>query len=191
MPARAAMRVSTRGWPGTRSSPISRIAAATAISRPEARLELPALLREQRRVLAGIQPRSGRLAKTSPSAVDIGASRKRPPRTGAEWCEVERVGLVLSGRAAASMRDGTERVMEPGLSFYVPPGPRQLGGRRRPLRLAAHHGLGGVRPVASSAPPLPAEAGTGGRRRPTAYAAGLMFWLKWKKFVGSYFALRP
>ncbi len=42
--------------------------------------------------------------------------------TGAEWCEVEHVGLVLSGRAAAAMRDGTERIMEPGQFFYVPPG---------------------------------------------------------------------
>lgn len=41
---------------------------------------------------------------------------------GAEWCEVEHVGLVISGRAAVGMRDGTERVMEPGQFFYVPPG---------------------------------------------------------------------
>jgi quercetin dioxygenase-like cupin family protein len=41
---------------------------------------------------------------------------------GERWCEVEHVGLVLSGRAMASMRDGTERVMEPGQFFYVPPG---------------------------------------------------------------------
>jgi quercetin dioxygenase-like cupin family protein len=42
--------------------------------------------------------------------------------TGARWCEVEHVGLVLGGRAMAAMRDGTERVMEPGQFFYVPPG---------------------------------------------------------------------
>lgn len=42
--------------------------------------------------------------------------------TGEAWCEVEHVGLVLSGRAMASMRDGVERVMEPGQLFYVPPG---------------------------------------------------------------------
>jgi hypothetical protein len=42
--------------------------------------------------------------------------------TGEQWCEVEHVGLVLSGRAMASMRDGPERVMEPGQFFYVPPG---------------------------------------------------------------------
>jgi quercetin dioxygenase-like cupin family protein len=42
--------------------------------------------------------------------------------TGARSCEVEHVGLVLSGRAMAAMDDGTEKVMEPGDFFYVPPG---------------------------------------------------------------------
>jgi quercetin dioxygenase-like cupin family protein len=42
--------------------------------------------------------------------------------TGEAWCEVEHVGLVLSGRAMAAMRNGVERVMEPGQLFYVPPG---------------------------------------------------------------------
>jgi hypothetical protein len=41
---------------------------------------------------------------------------------GERWCEVEHVGLVLSGRAVAAMRDGTEHVMEAGQLFYVPPG---------------------------------------------------------------------
>ena len=44
------------------------------------------------------------------------------PATGEAWCEVEHVGLVLSGRAIAAMRNGLERVMEPGQLFYVPPG---------------------------------------------------------------------
>jgi quercetin dioxygenase-like cupin family protein len=42
--------------------------------------------------------------------------------TGARSCQVEHVGLVLSGRAMAAMDDGTEKVMEPGDFFYVPPG---------------------------------------------------------------------
>jgi hypothetical protein len=42
--------------------------------------------------------------------------------TGKAWCEVEHVGLVLSGRAMAAMRNGVERVMEPGQLFYVPSG---------------------------------------------------------------------
>lgn len=42
--------------------------------------------------------------------------------TGDSLCQVEHVGLVISGRAAVAMADGTERVMEPGDFFYVPPG---------------------------------------------------------------------
>ena len=37
-------------------------------------------------------------------------------------CDVEHVGLVVSGRAAALMDDGTEVVMEPGDLFAIPPG---------------------------------------------------------------------
>ena len=43
-------------------------------------------------------------------------------QTGATSCEVEHVGFVVSGRAMAAMDDGTEKVMEPGDFFYVPPG---------------------------------------------------------------------
>ena len=42
--------------------------------------------------------------------------------TGETSCQVEHVGLVISGRAMAAMDDGTEKVMEPGDFFYVPPG---------------------------------------------------------------------
>ena len=42
--------------------------------------------------------------------------------TGDAMCEVEHVGLVLSGQAAVGMADGTERVMREGEFFYVPPG---------------------------------------------------------------------
>jgi quercetin dioxygenase-like cupin family protein len=44
------------------------------------------------------------------------------PTVGTELCEVEHLGLVVSGRAAVRMTDGTERVMEPGDLFAVPPG---------------------------------------------------------------------
>ena len=37
-------------------------------------------------------------------------------------CAVEHVGLVIAGRAAVRMDDGTERVMQAGDLFYVPPG---------------------------------------------------------------------
>jgi quercetin dioxygenase-like cupin family protein len=42
--------------------------------------------------------------------------------TGAASCQVEHVGIVVSGRAAVRMDDGAERVMETGDFFYVPPG---------------------------------------------------------------------
>lgn len=44
------------------------------------------------------------------------------PSAGTPLCEVEHVGLVISGRAAVRMRDGTQRVLEVGAAFYVPPG---------------------------------------------------------------------
>jgi quercetin dioxygenase-like cupin family protein len=43
--------------------------------------------------------------------------------SGERSCQVEHVGLVLSGRAAVKMdADGREDVMEPGQLFYIPPG---------------------------------------------------------------------
>jgi quercetin dioxygenase-like cupin family protein len=44
------------------------------------------------------------------------------PTAGTATCQVEHVGLVLSGRAAVRMDDGTERVLKEGELFYVPPG---------------------------------------------------------------------
>ena len=41
---------------------------------------------------------------------------------GAPSCEVEHVGLVVSGAAAVRMDSGEERVMRAGDLFYVPPG---------------------------------------------------------------------
>jgi quercetin dioxygenase-like cupin family protein len=41
---------------------------------------------------------------------------------GQTSCEIEHVGLVLSGRAAVKMTDGREVVMSPGDFFAVPPG---------------------------------------------------------------------
>jgi quercetin dioxygenase-like cupin family protein len=42
--------------------------------------------------------------------------------SGESLCQVEHVGLVVSGAAAVKMADGTERVMREGELFYVPPG---------------------------------------------------------------------
>jgi quercetin dioxygenase-like cupin family protein len=44
------------------------------------------------------------------------------PSTGEISCQVEHVGLVLSGTAVAKMDDGREIVMHPGDFFYIPPG---------------------------------------------------------------------
>jgi hypothetical protein len=49
-------------------------------------------------------------------SVDVG------PAAGTPLCQVEHVGVVLSGRAAVLMEDGTELVMEPGDVFAIPPG---------------------------------------------------------------------
>ena len=42
--------------------------------------------------------------------------------SGEAMCQVEHVGLVVSGQAAVKMEDGTEKVMGEGEFFYVPPG---------------------------------------------------------------------
>lgn len=42
--------------------------------------------------------------------------------SGQTMCSVEHVGLVLSGRSAAKMADGTEFLLTPGDLFYVAPG---------------------------------------------------------------------
>jgi quercetin dioxygenase-like cupin family protein len=42
--------------------------------------------------------------------------------TGEDFCEVEHVGLVISGSAAVKMRDGTRYELTPGDLFFVAPG---------------------------------------------------------------------
>ena len=42
------------------------------------------------------------------------------PLVGTEWCEVRHVGLMLSGRQAVLLRDGTEFTMEPGDVMDLP-----------------------------------------------------------------------
>jgi len=44
------------------------------------------------------------------------------PLAGTDLCEVEHVGMVVSGRAVAAMRDGRLIDLTPGDVFYVPPG---------------------------------------------------------------------
>ena len=45
------------------------------------------------------------------------------PTAGTDFCEVEHVGMVLSGRAAAAMQDGKVAELTPGTLFYVPADP--------------------------------------------------------------------
>jgi hypothetical protein len=45
------------------------------------------------------------------------------PTVGASRCNVEHVGLVLSGSATAAMEDGTIHELRPGTLFHIPPGP--------------------------------------------------------------------
>ena len=43
------------------------------------------------------------------------------PIAGTPFCEVEHVGMVLSGRATAAIKDGAEVELTAGTIFYVPP----------------------------------------------------------------------
>jgi quercetin dioxygenase-like cupin family protein len=43
------------------------------------------------------------------------------PTTGVPLCNVEHVGLVVSGRAVAAMSDGRVIELRPGSLFYIPP----------------------------------------------------------------------
>lgn len=45
------------------------------------------------------------------------------PIAGAPLCEVEHIGMVISGRAMAAMSDGAEIEMTSGNLFYIPPVP--------------------------------------------------------------------
>lgn len=42
------------------------------------------------------------------------------PTVGAEWCEVEHVGMVLSGTATCAFRDGSVVELQEGSLFWVP-----------------------------------------------------------------------
>lgn len=50
-------------------------------------------------------------------SIHVGAS------LGASRCNVEHVGLVLSGCATAAIEDGTIHELRAGRLFYIPPGP--------------------------------------------------------------------
>jgi quercetin dioxygenase-like cupin family protein len=45
------------------------------------------------------------------------------PIAGKRFCDVEHVGMVVSGRAIAAFSDGTQMELAPGSLFYIPPIP--------------------------------------------------------------------
>ena len=45
------------------------------------------------------------------------------PIAGTPFCEIEHIGMVVSGTATAAMRDGQVYELSPGTIFYVPPSP--------------------------------------------------------------------
>ena len=74
------------------------------------------------------------------------------PQVGAARCHVEHVGMVVSGTATVAFDDGTVVELRPGALYLGPGHPaRQLGGRRRALRLAPLHGRRQLRQVANRA----------------------------------------
>jgi hypothetical protein len=45
------------------------------------------------------------------------------PLAGKDLCDVEHVGMVISGRAMAAMSDGRQIELAPGSLFHIPPEP--------------------------------------------------------------------
>lgn len=45
------------------------------------------------------------------------------PDLGSDYCLVEHVGMVISGKAIAAYQDGTTFELTPGTVFYIPPIP--------------------------------------------------------------------
>jgi mannose-6-phosphate isomerase-like protein (cupin superfamily) len=44
------------------------------------------------------------------------------PVVGTESCQVAHVGHVVSGRITIRMKDGSQKTIEPGMSYTIPPG---------------------------------------------------------------------
>ena len=45
------------------------------------------------------------------------------PLTGTDFCEIEHLGIVISGQATCAFKDGDVHTMKPGDLFYVGPQP--------------------------------------------------------------------
>jgi hypothetical protein len=72
----------------------------------------------------------GRFEIVHIGGMTIGRARYEPgwkwsqdvaPLAGAPLCEVEHVGLVVSGHAVAAFADGRQMELTPGNLFYIPP----------------------------------------------------------------------
>ena len=48
-------------------------------------------------------------------------SQHLAPVAGTSLCQVEHIGMVISGEAACAMEDGRSYVMKPGDIFYIDP----------------------------------------------------------------------
>ena len=73
----------------------------------------------------------GRFDLVRIGGISIGRARYEPgwrwsvhvaPLAGTRSCEVEHVGLVVSGRARVAMDDGREILLQPGDLFAIAPG---------------------------------------------------------------------
>ena len=73
----------------------------------------------------------GRFETVEIGSITIGRASYEPgwkwsehvgPKTGKTSCDVDHVGLVVSGRVMVVMDDGTEIELEPGDLFAIPPG---------------------------------------------------------------------
>lgn len=76
-------------------------------------------------------PGDARLEILKLGAVAIGRGTAPPgwrwskdikPTAGTEWCEIPHVGVILEGREAILMADGTQVELGPGDAFVVGPG---------------------------------------------------------------------
>jgi len=59
------------------------------------------------------------------------------PLTGTDFCEIEHLGMVLEGHATCAFKDGEVYTWAGRSVLHRPRAARQLGGRRREIRLTA------------------------------------------------------
>ena len=76
--------------------------------------------------------KNGKLDVVQIAGMSIGRATYEPgwkwstdvgPKSGAALCNVEHLGLVISGQAMAAFQDGRNVELSPGSLFYIPPAP--------------------------------------------------------------------